>query len=74
MDSQNEIMIFNKPSQTYLDIIKEKNNTFFNKNNTLLSNFDYVLNLYTTSAHFCVNNYLREGKIEQKTKNIVKKK
>ena len=64
-DSQNEIMIFDKPSQRYLDIIKEKNNTFLNQNNTPLSDFDYALKLYTTSAHFCVNNYLREGKIAE---------
>ena len=63
--SQNEIKIFTEPTSYYKDIIKEKDTSFFNNNDTKLPNNKYVINLYTKSDYIYINDYLREQKIDE---------
>ena len=61
--SQEEIKIFTEPSEYYKDIIDKKDNTFYEKNKTNLSNSNYVIELYTSPNYKYINGYLREGKV-----------
>ena len=61
--SQNEIKTFINSPQYYMDIIKQKDCSFFNTNHSKYNNDDYVINLYTSNDYIYINNYLREGKV-----------
>ena len=71
--SQNEIKIFTEPTSYYKDIIKEKDTSFFNNNDTKLTNNKYVINLYTKSDYIYILMIILENKKLMK-KNILKKK
>ena len=61
--SQEEFKFFNEPSLYYKDIIDKKDISFYESNNTTLSNNDYVINLYSSNNYKYINDYLREGKV-----------
>ena len=63
--SQNEVITFQKTPEYLKEIMKNKDTSFYNTNNTPLSNDDYVINLYTGSSYRYINNYLRNGKISE---------
>ena len=63
--SQNEIKIFTEPTSYYKDIIKEKDTSFYNNNDTNLTNNMFVINLYTKNDYIYINDYLREQKINE---------
>ena len=56
---QNIKISFNSPSQKYLTILSQKDESYFNLNNTLYSNYDFVLSSYTNSSN--INDYLRDN-------------
>ncbi len=60
---QNIKMAFNAPPATYMQILQQKDESYFSNNNTGGSNLDYVLKQYTGSMYSYVNNYLRDGTI-----------
>jgi hypothetical protein len=58
--SQQEIKVsFGSPSPLFLQIIQNKDESYFNNNNTNMSNYDYVLKEYTGCGAANLNNYLR---------------
>ena len=66
--SQQEIKVcFGSPSPIYFQILQQKDESFFNKNNLGTSNFDFVLKSYTSSSY--INNYLRENQILNNSEN-----
>ena len=69
--SQQEIKVsFDFPSSLYFQILQQKDESFFNKNNLGTSNFDFVLKSYTSSSY--INNYLRENQILNNSENDLK--
>ena len=58
---QNIKICFNSPDQKYLNILSQKDESYFNNNNTQLSNYDFVLYLYTDSS--IINDYLSDNTI-----------
>ena len=69
--SQQEIKVcFGSPSPKYIEIMQQKNESFFNQNNSGVSNYDFVLKSYTSSSY--INNYLRENQILNNTENDLK--
>ena len=66
--SQNEIKIFPSSPDYYKDIIKQKDTSFLSKNLTKYNNDDYIINLYTSKDYCYINNYLRDGKINDELK------
>ena len=51
------------PPATYYQILQKKDESHFSKNNTGISNFDFVLKEYTGIMYSSVNNYLRDGTV-----------
>ena len=51
ISSQNEIKTFTNSPQYYLDIIKQKDISFFSTNHSKYNNDDYVINLYTSNDY-----------------------
>ena len=69
--SQQEIKVcFGLPSPKYIEIMQQKNESFFNKNNSGINNYDFVLKSYTSSSY--INNYLRENQILNNTEDDLK--
>ena len=68
--SQNEIKTFSSSPEYFNDIIIKKDTSFLLKNphNIYNNDYDYVINLYTSNEYRYINNYLREGKIENNSK------
>ena len=66
--SQNEIKIFESSPDYFNDIIQKKDTTFLFKNKSSFNNDDFVINLYTSNDYIYINNYLREGKINNNSK------
>ena len=68
--SQNEIKTFSASPEYFNDIIIKKDTSFLLKNphNIYNNDYDYVINLYTSNEYRYINNYLREGKIENNSK------
>jgi hypothetical protein len=59
---EQEIKIcFNSPDQKYLNILSQKDESFFNTNNTPFHIYDFTLRSYTMSS--IINDYLRVNKI-----------
>ena len=61
---QNIKMSLSPPPATYYQILQTKDETYFNRNNSGISNLDYVLKDYTGSLYTYVNNYLRDGTLQ----------
>ena len=59
-------------SDDYRDIIRERDKSFYEKNNTGRDNFEYVINRYTGSEYKCLNNYLRSGEVNGFTERELK--
>ena len=68
--SHQEIKVCGSPSPKYVEIMQQKNESFFNKNNLGTNNYDFVLKSYTNSSY--INNYLRENQILNNTENDLK--
>ena len=66
--SQNEIKTFTATPKYFKDIIIKKDVSFLQKNQSEFNNDDFVINLYTSNDYTYINNYLREGKIENNSK------
>ena len=68
--SQYEIKTFSTSPEYFNDIITKKDTSFLLKNphNIYNNDYDYVINLYTSNEYKYINNYLREGKIENDSK------
>ena len=60
---QNIKMSLSAPPSSYYQILQTKDESHFNKNNSGISNLDFVLKEYTGSMFSYVNNYLRDGVI-----------
>ena len=58
---QNIKMLFNNPPNSYFQIIQKRDESYFNKNTSGISNLDFVLKQYTGSMYSYVNTYLRDG-------------
>ena len=59
--SQQEIKVcFGYPSPYFLQILKQRDESYFNNNFSNMTNFDYVLNAYTGSGASIINSYLRD--------------
>ena len=56
---QNFKMCTTNPPDSYYQILQNKDESFFNKNNLGLSNLDYALRIYTNGSY--INGYLRNG-------------
>ena len=66
--SQQEIEVcFGAPNPTYIQILQQKDESFFNKNNIGLNNKDFILKDYTNSSF--INFYLRKNQVSQYTEN-----
>ena len=61
---QNIKMSLSPPPATYYQILQTKDETYFNRNNSGISNLDFVLKNYTGSLYTYVNNYLRDGTLQ----------
>ena len=59
-------------SDEYKSIIKERDKSFYNTNKSLLDNFSYVINKYTGDDYWCLNDFLREGKVQKFSKSELK--
>ena len=59
-------------TEDYKKIIKERDKSFYNQNKSEMDNFSYVINRYTGWEYWCLNNYLREGKVEEFTEKELK--
>jgi len=58
---QNIKMSLSPPPATYYQILQTKDESYFNRNTSGISNLEYVLKDYTGSLYTYVNNYLRDG-------------
>jgi len=58
--SQQEIKCFSGPKDSYIQIIQNKDESFYKKNKSGLNNNDFILKIYTDSSF--INNYLRDNK------------
>ena len=54
-------MCFETPHPSYFEILKQKDESYFNKNNLGLNNYDFVLKSYTNSSS--INDYLRNNQM-----------
>ena len=61
---QNIKMAFSSPPMTYFQILQQKDESHFNGNHSGISNLDFVLKEYTGSMYSSINNYLREGLVD----------
>jgi hypothetical protein len=59
-------------SDDYRDIIRERDKSFYQKNNTGRDNFEYVINRYTGNEYKCLNDYLRSGVVRGFTEKELK--
>ena len=67
--SQQEIKIcLSTPNPLYFQILNEKDESYFNKNNTGINNNDFVLKSYTSSSF--INNYLRNNQKDLPEKEL----
>ena len=57
-------MAFSSPPMTYFQILQQKDESHFNGNHSGISNLDFVLKEYTGSMYSSINNYLREGLVD----------
>ena len=59
-------------TDTYKEIIKERDKSFYDKNKSDFDNFSYVLNRYTGYEYWYLNNYLKNGIVEEFTEKELK--
>ena len=59
-------------SDDYKAIIKERDKSFYNENQSDLDNFSFVINKYTGDDYWCLNDFLREGKVQKFSKSELK--
>ena len=60
---QNIKMTLYSPPPTYYQILQNKDESYFSKNTSGISNYDFVLKDYTGCLYSSVNNYLRDGAV-----------
>ena len=60
--SQEEIQFSLNPPSSYFQMLNKKDESYFNKNNSNRSNYDFILSSYTGSGAGRVNHYLRNNK------------
>ena len=68
--SQQEIKCCFVPNDSYIQIIQQKDESFYNKNNSGLNNNDFILKSYTDSSF--INSYLRNKTVTNYTENELK--
>lgn len=61
--SKNEIVTMQYFSENYRSIIKERDKSFYNKNNSDFGNFSFVINKYTGQDYKYLNKYLNLGNV-----------
>ena len=68
--SLQEIKCCYQPNDSYIKILQQKDESFFNKNTSGLNNNDFILKSYTDSSF--INSYLRNNEISNYTENDLK--
>ena len=63
--SNKAIKTFQYFTDDYKKIIKERDKSFYDENKTELDNFSFVIQKYTGSEYWYLNNYLRSGEVEK---------
>lgn len=61
--SKRELITTQYFSDNYRQIIKERDKSFYDKNDTGIDNFEWVLNKYSGYEYFYLNQYLYNGKV-----------
>lgn len=59
-------------SDEYRSIINERDKSFYDSTKDLLDNFSFVIKKYTGDDYWYLNDFLREGKIQQFSKSELK--
>jgi len=59
-------------SEDYKSIIREKDKSFYNSDKSLLDNLSSVIKEYSADDFWCLNDFLREGKVEKFSKSELK--